>query len=902
MTAISAYWASVGVRVDNKDLSKVDAYLAKIENKLKQGISNSKVAFTPKINIPAFEKHIRSVLRSVGTGDKNALRVNVRVSESHLRKSIESTTIDKPVTAKVVAKLDKGSITTIKEQLRAALSDLLINARLGNVLGKASVGQHKSPQKQNTGATVGDALSNAQLNTIRKQIARGIVGNSNSPEYWSQIAKLQVKTQQELLSQLQKIKGGTNPNNSWSPNARGNMGAGLSVIERLQGTVPKGSNSAAVRRHFDSMMSEAFVHPNAPQTLRQFAGEATIGAIGRVGTSTMLGRGLGIAGNMIGGARLGAFGVAAGAALNLGVSATKAIWSGLATTIAAPFKLAGGAVSAVTSGFYRLALTIAPLVGGFMMLNRTVQQSSQRQIALNTISKSLGSEGRVESAWLMNMANRDGMRYNTLIDPYTTFIASASPAMGLNTAKDVFESFTQFGLTRGSNDIAMGLAMKAVAQMAGKGKVGAEELRQQLGDAPGFGEMQGIFAQAYQMSLGRSESQQKKGQAAIEELYKQMELGNVYSAKVLPYVAEIARRMAEQGLAEARSASFAEQARFDNQVSKGWANFREGGGESGLAYFWRMAQQMGSWWERNGNTLGGYFEVLVTDLNTLRVGLKEFFEFSWAGKENDLTDILKESLGIDAVAFREQVIAIGNQISDLFERLAVVLGFKKEGSYIKGISDKFAVFVENFSKILTHVDGMLGAIERFLLAWNNFSALPIQTKIGAVLPTTPGYKEMSNLINAAGSFVAHGVGATLSAGETQVDVATGSENPTPKVPPIIPQTPYRRPDPWGDNTIPPISLNNSTPAAPSDTTSPSVKVPPLNLLPQTDPQQMYTPAKKNVTEQTLNGNVNITLKVEGNPDLAGQLANPEVQSVVRKQVEDGIKNMLISTLPEAPQY
>ena len=75
MVALSSYWASVGIRVDNKDLSKVDAYLTKIENKLKQGINNSKVAFTPKINIPAFEKHIRSALRSVGTGDKNALRV-----------------------------------------------------------------------------------------------------------------------------------------------------------------------------------------------------------------------------------------------------------------------------------------------------------------------------------------------------------------------------------------------------------------------------------------------------------------------------------------------------------------------------------------------------------------------------------------------------------------------------------------------------------------------------------------------------------------------------------------------------------------------------------------------------------------------------------------------------------
>ena len=65
--------------------------------------------------------------------------------------------------------------------------------------------------------------------------------------------------------------------------------------------------------------------------------------------------------------------------------------------------------------------------------------------------------------------------------------------------------------------------------------------------------MQGIFAEAYQMSLGRSPSEMKQGQKAIEELNKAMEKGQAISAKILPHVAEIAKRMAEPGLAEARS-------------------------------------------------------------------------------------------------------------------------------------------------------------------------------------------------------------------------------------------------------------------------------------------------------------------------------------------------------------
>lgn len=389
-----------------------------------------------------------------------------------------------------------------------------------------------------------------------------------------------------------------------------------------------------------------------------------------------------------------------------------------------------------------------------------------------------------------------------------------------------------------------------------------EELRGQLGDAPGFGEMQGIFAQAYQASLGRTGDQALKGQKAIEELNKAMEKGQVISAKILPHVAQIAREMAEPGLAEARGASYAEQARFDNQVARGWANFRQGGGEEGLAYFWRMMQEMGTWWENNGEMLGGYFKILMVDLNTLRVGIKEFFEFAWTGEGNDLTKILRDSLGIDAVALREQVIQIGTQIADLFERLAIALGFKKEGSYIKGISDKFGVFMENFSNILKHVDGMLAAIERFLLAWNNFSALPIQTKLGAVLPTTAGNKELSNMLNAAGSFVGHGFGATIGAASTQIDAIAGSQSPSSTAS-MIPQAPYRNPNAWGDDSVP-------------------------RAVQQSSPQ--------------ISGNVSVNVNVTGDPSLAASIDSPQTQFVIRKQVQDGLQSLLLGSVPSAPKY
>lgn len=817
MVAISNYFASVGVKVDTKSLKDVDNFLAKIERKLSSGTGKKGLSIVPKVDVVAFEKHLRQVLRGIGGKSSGALRVKVKVSEEGIRKSLTHIIGNRTFKVPVTPVMSNRSLSALRTQIQQALMGVGVNIRLANV-------------------------------TQRNSGNRGSQGGSHS--------------------------------NSWSPNPAG--GRGLSVVERLQGNPPKGSNSAAVRRHFDAMMSEGFLHPNAPPTLRQFAGEAVIGTIGRVGSSSMLGRGLGVAGSMLGGARLGGAGLVIGAALNMAVAGTKTIWSGLASLVTTPFKLIGGAANAVTSGFYRIALAVAPLIGGFMMLNRAVQQGQQRQIALNTVSKSLGSSGQAESKWLMDMAQRDGLRYNTLIDPYTTFIASASPAMGLAGAKDVFESFTQFGLTRGANDVSMGLAMKAVSQMAGKGKVQAEELRGQLGDAPGFGEMQGIFAQAYQASLGRTGDQALKGQKAIEELNKAMEKGQVISAKILPHVAQIAREMAEPGLLEARGSSFAEQARFENQIARGWANFRKGGGEDGLAYFWRMMQEMGTWWENNGEMLGGYFKILMVDLNTLRVGLKEFAEFAWGGKENDLTKILQEKLGIDVVTLRDNIVKIATQIFDLFERLATTFGFKKEGSYLKGMADKLGVFVENMSRVFEHINAMLASIERFMTAWSNFSALPLQTKMFSFLPGTPGNKEFAEMFSASSSLAYHGVAATLGAGKAVVDVVAGEASPS-KPAPILPQARYRNPHAWGDNSVPPATSISKI------------------SLPQPLPQQMYTPAMQQNMQQ-ISGNVNVNVNVTGDPSLAASIDSPQTQSVIRRQVQDGLQSLLLGSVPNAPKY
>lgn len=220
-------------------------------------------------------------------------------------------------------------------------------------------------------------------------------------------------------------------------------------------------------------------------------------------------------------------------------------------------------------------------------------------------------------------------------------------------------------------------------------------MRGQLGDAPGFGEMQGIFAQAYQRSIGRTGDQALKGQKAIEALNKAMEDGKAISAKILPYVAEIAKQMAAGGIDEARLSSFAEQNRFQNQMSMGWKAFREGGGESGLAFFWRIMQRMGAWWETNGAALGKGFETFIYWLDVVRLGVGEFFSFMSTGQHNSFSKWLGD-MGIDIAAWRESIL----QLKDAIFKL---LNLDQSGQGLTELSNRLITFTDSLRQIVDNV-------------------------------------------------------------------------------------------------------------------------------------------------------------------------------------------------------
>jgi hypothetical protein len=206
------------------------------------------------------------------------------------------------------------------------------------------------------------------------------------------------------------------------------------------------------------------------------------------------------------------------------------------------------------------------------------------------------------------------------------------------------------------------------------------------------------------MSLGRTGDALKKGQPAIEELGDAMKKGNVYSAKVLPYVAEIAKQMAEPGLQEARGASFAQQNRFMNQLSQGWKAFSQGGGESGVAFFWQMMQRMGQWWIDNGSALGKAFETSMYWLDAVRLGVYEFTSFMKTGENNSFVE-WASSWGVNLEAYRAE-------ISQMFKTLGEIFGVT-DGLDLKTRIQNFGIRLQ---EILREVNVVLEGISRFMNA------------------------------------------------------------------------------------------------------------------------------------------------------------------------------------------
>ena len=379
--------------------------------------------------LASVDKYLAQIEKKLSRGaGQKGLRVNLYIDEAKFGKHLAS----------VMSRIGKGSPLKLTN---VTVDQATLSKSIRELLSKATLR-----------APITAVLNRASLATLRQQVATALTG-------------LPINVRVGSVRGTATGSGGNAPRGTESARRRASLtGRGdPSLQEYIGGTYAKSNLTAGNRRFTDALVTNSIGNPPG---LRGFAAQAGLGGLARMGAGTNgLVRGAAMGMTSMISPFAGMLTLVGGGLISTATSIFTGVWKTLGAVVTAPFKIIGGAASMVTSAFYRVAMAAIPLVAGFGFINRKVQQGTQQQIALNTVSSSLGSSGQAESKWLMNMSNRDGMRYDTLIQPYTSFIASASPAMGLGQAKNVFEAFTQFGLTRGANDVSMGLAMKAVAQI-----------------------------------------------------------------------------------------------------------------------------------------------------------------------------------------------------------------------------------------------------------------------------------------------------------------------------------------------------------------------------------------------------------------------------------------------------
>lgn len=683
---IASYWASLGVKVDDKGIKAVDDYLKRIENKLRRGTTG-------------------------GQGTGKGLVLNVGINQRFLRKSIAEAVEKGVFRANIVPVLSKGSLTAVKQQIQSLFStplNIKVNASGGTRVPRSQAGY------------------------------------------------------------------------SWSPNPSGRGAGGVSVVERLQGNVPKGSNSAAVRRYFDSMSSAGiFGNKATPPGIKGFIGEAAVGSIGRAGSSSMLGRGLGVAGDMLGGARLGFAGLAASAGVNTITGGVKAIWSGFGKMVTTPFKLIGGAINTVTSGFYRLALAAAPLVGSFMYINKRVQDASSKDIAINATAARMGTSGAAEKDWLYGMAMNEGMRYRDMIVPYSSFLNAYAPKKGVEASRDMFQSFSQYGRVFGATTESSGRAFYGLSQMVGKDQVMAQELNEQIAEAQGFAGFKQLMAEAYQISLGKSKEEAKNDRDAIAKMGKAMEGGKVKPGDVFPILSELLKEASSIGVEQARKSPTAAEDRFWNKMDKGWEKFTTGGGANGIQSFWDdLTSSIGEWWLENAPDLGKKFDGIVKGFKVLRSGVTEFFQFMSTGQNNSFSNWASQEQGIDIVAVRRFFIDLWEGIQGITKDIAKSVGLlNAEGNLDIGeFTARIRTFGGHAIDAVSSMMKMFASIARAISinmeilqgGWGN--------AMNAVLnPFSDAYKQRQGALDMVWQGLGYGVDATASAAKSLTSPFTPSQ-------------------------------------------------------------------------------------------------------------------------------
>ena len=200
-----------------------------------------------------------------------------------------------------------------------------------------------------------------------------------------------------------------------------------------------------------------------------------------------------------------------------------------------------------------LAAAYVGLQGVLTLANDALRASTAQEGLRNTLGFALGGDGEQvtqQIEFLRGQAERLGVAFDEASKSYAKFAAAAiRSGAPVQEAQFIFESFAEVGRVINLTPDQINGLFNAIGQSFSKGKIQAEELRQQIGER-----LPGAFAFA-----------QEALRDQFPDLNKALEQGQV-GAENLLLIAESVRKAAATQLPSAIRSLDAEQQRFNNSV------------------------------------------------------------------------------------------------------------------------------------------------------------------------------------------------------------------------------------------------------------------------------------------------------------------------------------------------
>lgn len=280
---------------------------------------------------------------------------------------------------------------------------------------------------------------------------------------------------------------------------------------------------------------------------------------------------------------------------------------------------------------------------GLSQLNQRNQQVVSAQLQSQAVVQQAGGtagEGKESFQYLRSEGNRIGFNYLEASGDYNKLISGLTGSgIGVKESQKVFSGFAELARVNKLDRTTQNRLFRALSQVAGKGKLQAEELTQQIAEALPGGTA--LFAQAYQKQIGGN----KTGSEAIQQLLADMKKGKVKS-DILTYAGAEASSRANAGgaLTAASTASQAEQGRLQNVFSDASITASNNGVEEGFARIFRTLSTGLS--ESNGlvKTLAEGFNQATIETSKLLLFPQSFIR-ALDGRDS----IVADWLGVDQV-------------------------------------------------------------------------------------------------------------------------------------------------------------------------------------------------------------------------------------------------------------